>query len=59
LPVQGILHRTLGTRGVGAALGRAVPYVGWGLTIGQISFELGKEFGPSKWYGEDDSKWFD
>jgi RHS repeat-associated protein len=55
LPAKGILHRLLGTRGVGAAAGRAVPYLGYILT----SYELGKIIGPSKWYGNDDSKWFD
>ena len=58
LPAKGLLHRALGTRGVGAAAGRAVPYAGWVITITDLSYELGKHYGPSKWYGKDDTKWF-
>ncbi|QRY57118.1 DUF6443 domain-containing protein [Sphingobacterium siyangense] len=58
LPAKGVLHRMLGTRGVGAAAGRVVPYAGWFITIADVSFELGTYYGPSTWYGKDDTKWF-
>ncbi|SFC86698.1 RHS repeat-associated core domain-containing protein, partial [Parapedobacter composti] len=58
LPAKGLIHRILGTRMVGGALGRAVPYAGWIYTVSEISYELGKYYGPSKWYGNDDTKWF-
>ncbi|SEL95870.1 hypothetical protein [Parapedobacter koreensis] len=58
LPAKGLIHRALGTRMVGGALGRAVPYAGWIYTVSEISYELGKYYGPSKWYGNDDTKWF-
>nr|WP_319571059.1 DUF6443 domain-containing protein [uncultured Draconibacterium sp.] len=35
-----------------------VGLAGWqGATI-SLSYELGKSYGPSKWYGSDNSKWF-
>ena len=27
--------------------------------VGSLSYELGKLYGPSKWYGSNDSKWFE
>jgi hypothetical protein len=33
----------------------AVPVYG---TAWSIGWELGKKYGPSKWYGDDDTKWF-
>lgn len=50
-----------GTRGVGAAAGRAVPYVGAGLILNDtydIFYNLGYDYGPGTWYGDDDNKWF-
>ena len=58
LAPKGFLARSLGTRGIGAALGRVVPYVGIILTVGDVSYQAGKYYGPSKWYGNDDSSWF-
>lgn len=65
LPAKGLLHRFLGTRGIGAATGRLVPYLGWGMTAWDIGWELGKEYGPInniiypcylKWKRQNDEK---
>jgi RHS repeat-associated protein len=50
-----------GTNGIGRAIGRLVPGLGWVIVYydaGTTGFELGQEYGPSKWYGSDDTKWF-
>jgi hypothetical protein len=52
---------TVGTNTIGRAIGRFVPYVGWGLTTYDAvttSFRLGQQYGPSTWYGSDNTKWF-
>lgn len=59
LPANNLLTRFLGTRGVGAAVGRAVPYIGWYWTAMEVGWESGKEYGPSKWLGNDDSKYLE
>ena len=46
---KGLVHRYLGTRGIGAALGRAVPYVGWAWTAWDAGWYLGENYGPSTW----------
>ena len=51
LPAKSIFTRYLGTRGIGAAAGRAVPYVGWALTAWDVGFYLGENYGISKWGG--------
>lgn len=60
LPAKGLLHRFLGTRGIGAAAGRLVPYIGWGMTAWDIGWELGEEYGPInsylKWKKQNDEK---
>lgn len=46
---------------LGRFAGRVVFPVGMALTlydVATLSFELGQEYGPSKWYGDDDEKWF-
>ena len=48
-PVQGTMDIIMG--GVGTFGG----YIGG---IWSLSYEAGKHYGPSKWYGEDDTKWF-
>lgn len=51
----------IGTNVIGRALGRLVPGIGWGVTYYDAittGFELGQDYGPSKWYGSDDTKWF-
>jgi hypothetical protein len=35
----------------------AIPYMGIG-TAWSIGWNLGGQYGPSKWYGSDDTKWF-
>ena len=51
--------KKVGTNTIGRAIGRFVPYVGWGMTIIDTSFNLGKQFGPSTWFGKNDYKWFE
>ncbi|MFE7088904.1 hypothetical protein ACFU8T_21270 [Sphingobacterium spiritivorum] len=58
LKAKGLLHRALETIGLGAAVGRVVQYAGWVITITGVSYELGKHYGLSKWYGKHDTKWF-
>ncbi|MGJ1421051.1 hypothetical protein ACR79T_15630 [Sphingobacterium spiritivorum] len=58
LTAKGLLHRALETIGLEAAAGRVVPYAGQVITITDVSDELGKHYGQSKWYGKDDTKWF-
>jgi hypothetical protein len=40
-------------------MGLVGTYGGWKGALLGLSYECGKLFGPSKWYGEDDSKWFE
>lgn len=53
------IAKKVGTNTIGRALGRFVPYVGWGITVVTTSFSLGKAYGPSTWYGDNDYKWFE
>ena len=47
--MQGVLDGAVGLGGIyGGPVGAGIA-VGW---------ELGKHYGPSKWYGSDDTKWF-
>jgi len=52
LPAGGFLHRTLGTRGIGAAAGRAVPLLGWGITAAETGWELGRTIVETETYQE-------
>lgn len=49
-PARGLIHKLFGTRGIGAVVGRAAPYVGWGLTAWDIGWELGEKYGPIQYY---------
>ena len=52
LPAGGVIHRALGTRGIGAAAGRAVPLVGWGITAAETGWELGRTLVETDGYQE-------
>ncbi|MFZ5430467.1 MAG: RHS repeat-associated core domain-containing protein, partial [Bacteroidota bacterium] len=53
---------TIGLIGVGASYaGYAIPGIGQGVAAyswSRLWFDLGANYGPSKWYGNDNSKWF-
>ena len=53
------IAKKVGTNTIGRAIGRFVPYLGWGITIVTTSFSLGEKFGPSTWFGNNDYKWFE
>ena len=53
------IAKKVGTNTIGRAIGRFVPYLGWGITITTTSFSLGEKYGPSTWYGNNDYKWFE
>ncbi|HLW08952.1 MAG TPA: RHS repeat-associated core domain-containing protein [Fermentimonas sp.] len=53
-----------GDRSVGGGLldmgfGAIGTFGGWKGAVISSSYELGKVYGPSKWFGNDDSKWFE
>lgn len=50
-PAKGLVAKSLGTRGIGAVIGRCVPYIGWGVTAWDIGWSLGENYGISKWPG--------
>ena len=39
------IAKKVGTNTIGRAIGRFVPYLGWGITIVTTSFSLGEKFG--------------
>jgi hypothetical protein len=48
--------------GIGASVDAtfgAVGFAGWPGAVISTSYELGKSFGPSTWYGNNDYKWFE
>jgi len=49
LPQNSFVARYFATRGIGAAAGRAIPFVGWTWTAWDLSYELGKHYGPRTW----------
>ncbi len=51
----------IGTKSIGGAVGKLVPYIGVSLMLKDtydIFYDLGYNYGPSTWYGDDDNKWF-
>ena len=62
LDVSDVTVGTAGLIGTGLSYcGYAVPGIGQGVALyswGRFWFDMGQEYGPSTWYGEDDNKWY-